>query len=320
VAASTWSARELRRGAAEPDDPQATIALPYPAVHEVRELADGETVHLGPLALTAHVTPGHTPGGTTWTWETMLNNLWTQANADTGSALGVWPGLPFAPAGTPEGFWFPGVSAWDAICNTLDHLGLTVACDLTQPYPFTIVSMGADDPAFNALQAKWSTNIEDDLEWIDVGAARVPRVVKVLFRRRNSVYGTEETVRYDSFQWDMTAYHSVSVTAPALFANAMGMHYIWSDFTIRYDDSGNPSDPDLNTANAIAQERVSQYFDRIYSRTSGWMTQAYAGALPFKTGSQVDGVCWRQDYSADSWHGWRTQLVRGASPPWPDLW
>ena len=30
---------------------------------------DGETLHVGPIAITAHLTPGHTPGGTTWTWD-----------------------------------------------------------------------------------------------------------------------------------------------------------------------------------------------------------------------------------------------------------
>src|SRR5699024_950713 len=28
----------------------------------------GETLHLGKLVLTAHATPGHTKGNTTWTW------------------------------------------------------------------------------------------------------------------------------------------------------------------------------------------------------------------------------------------------------------
>ena len=31
-------------------------------------VADGETVRLGPLALRAVATPGHTAGGTSWTW------------------------------------------------------------------------------------------------------------------------------------------------------------------------------------------------------------------------------------------------------------
>jgi len=68
VAASPWSARVLERGASLPDDPQYGVAFAYPPVHGVRVIADGETVRVGSLALTAHFTPGHTPGGTTWTW------------------------------------------------------------------------------------------------------------------------------------------------------------------------------------------------------------------------------------------------------------
>ena len=68
VAVSPASARELRRGAAEPDDPQFGTALAFPAVANVREIADGDTIRVGALALVAHFTPGHTPGGTTWSW------------------------------------------------------------------------------------------------------------------------------------------------------------------------------------------------------------------------------------------------------------
>ena len=37
-------------------------------VPKVDRLADGQTLRVGPLALTAHFTPGHTPGGTSWSW------------------------------------------------------------------------------------------------------------------------------------------------------------------------------------------------------------------------------------------------------------
>ena len=258
--------------------------------------------------------------GTTWTWTTMLQDLWTQM----GTFLGTWPGLPsgVAPLGTPEGFWFAGVSAWNALCDVLDYLGLTVACDPTQANPYTIVSTGADDTVFDALQTKYLTNLEDDLEWIDTGSGRVPKTVKVLFRRRNSVYGTEETVTYRSdnpYQWSMSAIYSVSVTAPSTFTFATGTHYIWSDFTVRYDQENNPVSADVVTAAAIAAERVNQYFDMIYSRTSGYMNQTYAGAIPFKTGSQVDGVAWYQDYSNQSRQGWKTKIVRGAEPPFDGI-
>jgi metallo-beta-lactamase class B len=68
VAASEPSARELEAGASVPGDPQHGELLDFPAVANVQRFADGETLRVGPIALTAHLTPGHTPGGTTWTW------------------------------------------------------------------------------------------------------------------------------------------------------------------------------------------------------------------------------------------------------------
>jgi metallo-beta-lactamase class B len=69
VAASPWSARVLERGKSLPEDPQYEISIPYQPVHAVRVIADGETLRVGSLALTAHFTPGHTPGGTSWSWQ-----------------------------------------------------------------------------------------------------------------------------------------------------------------------------------------------------------------------------------------------------------
>ena len=43
---------------------------PFPPVHVDRVLDDGSTVALGGVTLTAHLTPGHTPGCTTWTFDT----------------------------------------------------------------------------------------------------------------------------------------------------------------------------------------------------------------------------------------------------------
>jgi metallo-beta-lactamase class B len=68
AAAHPWAARVFRTGRAAPDDPQHGALPDFPAVRRVRALADGEVVRVGPLALTAHFTPGHTPGGTSWSW------------------------------------------------------------------------------------------------------------------------------------------------------------------------------------------------------------------------------------------------------------
>ena len=69
VAARSASAPVLERGRSGPDDPQfGVVAAMTPVAVKVRVVADGEVVRLGPLALTAHATGGHTPGGTSWSW------------------------------------------------------------------------------------------------------------------------------------------------------------------------------------------------------------------------------------------------------------
>ena len=69
VAASKFTALALESGHSGRDDPQYGELRPIQPVAHVRVIKDGETLHVGPLALTAHFTPGHTPGGTTWTWQ-----------------------------------------------------------------------------------------------------------------------------------------------------------------------------------------------------------------------------------------------------------
>ena len=68
VAASAWSAAVLKNGRPGIDDPQHDIARSVAPIARVRVIRDAEIVHAGGLALTAHLTPGHTPGGTSWTW------------------------------------------------------------------------------------------------------------------------------------------------------------------------------------------------------------------------------------------------------------
>lgn len=71
VLASASSADVMRRGAIGADDPQYALGhvTRMPVVDKVRVVTDGEVVKLGALALTAHMTPGHTPGSTSWSWQ-----------------------------------------------------------------------------------------------------------------------------------------------------------------------------------------------------------------------------------------------------------
>lgn len=43
-----------------------SVDIGFPPVRVDRVIADGETLSLGGIALTAHITPGHTPGCTSW--------------------------------------------------------------------------------------------------------------------------------------------------------------------------------------------------------------------------------------------------------------
>ena len=71
VAARGPQKTALERGEPTPDDPQFGFgkkANEFPVLKNVRAIADGETLRVGDLAITAHAVPGHTPGSTAWTW------------------------------------------------------------------------------------------------------------------------------------------------------------------------------------------------------------------------------------------------------------
>lgn len=68
VMATEWSAAVFASGIVPQSDPQFGAVPLIAPVQNVRTVKDGEIVRVGPLAMTAHETPGHTPGGTSWTW------------------------------------------------------------------------------------------------------------------------------------------------------------------------------------------------------------------------------------------------------------
>lgn len=70
VAASPEGAKAIESGGPRRDDPQFAFGASgrFPRVKRVQVVRDGEVLRVGDLAVTAHFTPGHTPGGTTWSW------------------------------------------------------------------------------------------------------------------------------------------------------------------------------------------------------------------------------------------------------------
>jgi len=69
VVASPWSAEVLKEGGVGRGDPQNGTIAGIAPVKSVSVFRDGESFHVGDIAITAHLTAGHTPGGTSWTWK-----------------------------------------------------------------------------------------------------------------------------------------------------------------------------------------------------------------------------------------------------------
>ena len=96
VLASADGRREMALGGADRDDPQYGDTPGYPPVWDVRVVRDGEVVQLGGVAFTAHYTPGHTPGSTSWTWNSCADGRCLRmAYADSLTAIGA-PGFRFS--------------------------------------------------------------------------------------------------------------------------------------------------------------------------------------------------------------------------------
>ena len=74
VASSAYGAQTMQAGRATNRDPQYSLADSIPEVAEVEVLEDHQTLSVGNITLTMHSTPGHTPGGTSWTWRACEQN------------------------------------------------------------------------------------------------------------------------------------------------------------------------------------------------------------------------------------------------------
>ena len=69
VIASEWSAGVMKKGGIARDDPQYGETRGIAPVRNLHTLPDGGSFRVGEIAMTLHLTPGHTPGGTSWTWK-----------------------------------------------------------------------------------------------------------------------------------------------------------------------------------------------------------------------------------------------------------
>ena len=74
----------------------------FPPVRQVLAINDGDVVSIGGVDITAVFTPGHTPGGISWTWQSCaLNTCYDVVYADSLSSVSA-PGFEFATSGAAD--------------------------------------------------------------------------------------------------------------------------------------------------------------------------------------------------------------------------
>lgn len=69
VIASDLAAPVLRSGKVERNDPQFSVLSPFPGANNVEALGGRKSIEVGSLRLEVIHTPGHAPGGTSWSWK-----------------------------------------------------------------------------------------------------------------------------------------------------------------------------------------------------------------------------------------------------------
>ena len=87
LAAREPATRTLHTGKTDSTDPQLGLIDDFAPVGVDRVIHDGEQIKVGTLVLTAHATPGHTAGGTSWSWRACKGHVcWRTLFADSISA------------------------------------------------------------------------------------------------------------------------------------------------------------------------------------------------------------------------------------------
>jgi metallo-beta-lactamase class B len=88
LVSSAPAEKVLNSGIPSADDPQAGMHKPFPAANVGRVIGDGGDVRIGNIRLFAMTTPGHTPGATSWRWESCDGGVCrTMVYADSLSAV-----------------------------------------------------------------------------------------------------------------------------------------------------------------------------------------------------------------------------------------
>ena len=128
----------------------------YPPAHVDRTLHDGDTVTLGNVTLTAHKTPGHTRGCTTWTFRTHMpgDPATTLRNVVIVGGVSFWSDFHFVDR-PHDPASYPGIAQDFAHTFAVLH---TLPCD---------IFLGAHGVYFDMLTKRARQPSQGNAAWID---------------------------------------------------------------------------------------------------------------------------------------------------------
>ncbi len=239
-------------------------------------------------------------GTTTWTWATLLANIWAELPSNVGAA----PSLPSTPNGTPENMSFEGVSAWDALHYVLDQVGCTTAFDPTTGV-FSYVLLKDAQSGLAAAETILTNRLMYDYDPVEGNAARVPENVEVYFRVVDDEWGTDLDRSLDTSSFE-DRFHVETVASGASGVIAGTKVVLHDDLLAVLESDGTVTNQTALTNRSI--EVADNYVTGI---TTGQARDRkhYAGiTTDILPGSQVKSATWR-DYGDEA--GLVTEVLRG---------
>jgi hypothetical protein len=230
--------------------------------------------------------------GSPFTWQQILDDLWN--NWVNVPELGSSPQLGTTPNGTPEGFRFWGVPAWQAYNEVLARIGYGFVLNPTVSKSPSLDQLGGSDTPLTSAQGRLDNSRFLDDYSIEGVRAKVPSQVIVCFQMVYLAYGAEPSTIAATGNWASTPLHKENVSTGAPSGTESGSTATLFDdmpALVNFDGS-------LNNASALtarAAERAADYYR--YTYTGGArMRKTYIGIQNdpgLMPGLQVSAIAWK---------------------------
>lgn len=237
-------------------------------------------------------------GGSDWTWVTMTTDVWNAVGK-----LGTFPGLPFTPNGTPEGFSFFGTYAYDALGIVLDRIGCALKLDPTTD-TFSIVRLSVEDLLSDQDLAREDAVLIWETGPVEPNRGRVPQKVRILFPRQRVAPDTT-----GGSPWEVRDVSDAATggALPGVESNTFAILY--DDLPAIFDSGGSLTNgTDLTNR---AAERAADYFRKArLSRINRGFTGALSGRgqLP---GARIKVIEWTEHGGGQGlFQGVKTEIAR----------